>query len=858
VDPLRWQRIGELFAAASLLDDARRIPFLKESCGQDQDLFEQVKALLDIDDQQGLLDSMPIISAIGIPKIVAGRFRIIRYIAEGGMGTVYEAEDLQLQDRVALKTIRPDIASNSQAVERFKQEIRLAKRVTHPNVCRIHDLGTDRSENGTEFLFLTMQFLGGETLSSRIRKGPIPPDEALPLIEDMADALSAAHQAEVIHRDFKSGNVILVPSAQRTCAVVTDFGLARGVNDGASRSGLVGTVDYMAPEQIIGGEITPATDIYAFGVVIYEMVTGQLPFTGDSKGSVVKKHLNDEPQPPRALAPHLDANWNEAILGCLRKLPGERFQSAAEVKAAVLRSATPPWRVGKQHAMLITLFVVFLIAMVALLRSSQAWMDLVPAKQHTPSEAHIQLPITSIAVLPLESFSGNREQAYFADGMTEELINSLSRIGALRVISRTSVMNYKGGHKALRDIARELNVDAVVEGTVQQSRGHVKISANLVDAREDRNLWGHSYEGEMRNVLGLQSDVAQAIASEIQVRLSPDESAGFTARRTVDPLAYDLYLRGLYFLNKRTPEDLRKALDEFGKAVERDPNFAESWAAVADSYTLLADLGMVAPRQAMPLAEAAAKRALELDNSLAQAHASLGIIRWMYDWDSASAGDEFARAVALNPNYATGHEWRGISLSLTGKFSEAIKEMQRAQELDPLSLPIRVNTARCYYYARRYDEATKLLTQLEQEEPSFWMVPAALGATYLVNGRLDDAIQALERARKISPSALRNLGALGDAYGRIGQQRQALAIVAELDTLSHTRYVPAIYGALVNIGIGDKTRIFTLLNKAFHERSEWMMELDIEPEFDPLRDDARFDALLRRVSAAKKAPKWGR
>jgi serine/threonine protein kinase len=337
VDPPRWQRIGELFAMARLMDGERRIAFLKENCGPDQDLFEHVKSLLDIDNQQGLLDSRPTASTLGIPQLVGSRFRIIRYIAEGGMGTVYEAEDLQLHDHVALKTIRPEIASDPKAVERFKQEIRLGKRVTHPNVCRIHDLGTDRSHDGTEFLFLTMQFLVGETLSSRIRRGPIPKAEALPLIEDMADALSAAHEAEVIHRDFKSGNVMLVPGVHRTCAIVTDFGLARGIRDGASRWGLVGTVDYMAPEQIMGGEIAPATDIYALGVVMYEMVTGRRPFTGDSREDVAQKHLHDEPQPPRELSPHLDANWNEAILGCLRKLPSERFQSAAEVKEALVQ-----------------------------------------------------------------------------------------------------------------------------------------------------------------------------------------------------------------------------------------------------------------------------------------------------------------------------------------------------------------------------------------------------------------------------------------------------------------------------------------------------------------------------------------
>jgi serine/threonine protein kinase len=592
VDPLLWKRIGDLFAAARLLDRESRTAFLKENCGQDQELFEQVMSLLEVDGQPGALDSAPTVSALRVPQVIAGRFRIIRYIAEGGMGTVYEAEDVTLHDRVALKTIRPDIVSHPRAVERFKHEILLGKKVTHPNVCRIHDLGIDRTETGAELLFLTMQFLSGETLASRIKRGPIPKIEALPLIEDMADALFAAHQVEVIHRDFKSGNVMLVRGANRTCAVVTDFGLARSLHDNSSRThaGMVGTVDYMAPEQIRGEEITPAADIYALGVVMYEMVTGQRPFLGDSKVTVALKHLNDQPQPPRDLAPHLDPKWEETILGCLRKPPPERFQSAAEVKAALVQNgAKPRMRSPGRRPKL-----VLLVAIAVLIIAIAAGFLLYWRRVALPSQKHIAVlgvptshPIKSIAVLPLASFSADPEQAYFADGMTEELINALSRISALRVISRTSVMNYKDAHKPLAEIARELNVDAVVEGTVQRSAGRVKISADLVDAREDRNIWGHSYEGNLRDVLSLQSEVAQAIASEIQVQLSPEESAALSKRQEVNPHAYETYLRALYLWNKRTPENLRSALDEFKKAVDQDPASALAWAGLADSYTML-------------------------------------------------------------------------------------------------------------------------------------------------------------------------------------------------------------------------------------------------------------------------------
>lgn len=352
MDPLLWKRIEELFAAARPLTGEKRLAFLKEHCEQDEDLFNQVLSLLDIDTKPGLLDSKITLTAVRISQVIADRFRIVRLLGAGGMGDVYEAEDLRLHDRVALKITHPEIASDTGIVERFKREILLAKRVTHANVCRIHDLGFDRSENGTEMLFLTMQFLDGETLASRIARGPLSEVEASPLIHDMADGLSAAHQAEVIHRDFKSGNVMLVPAGDRTRAVITDFGLALAVQGvecmSLTRADPVGTVGYMAPEQIKGEKLAPTADIYAFGVVIYEMVTGRRPFTGDSNLAIALKHVNEEPLPPRALAPHLSSHWEKSILHCLRKLPEERFRSVADVKASFAAPLVEPVATGME------------------------------------------------------------------------------------------------------------------------------------------------------------------------------------------------------------------------------------------------------------------------------------------------------------------------------------------------------------------------------------------------------------------------------------------------------------------------------------------------------------------------------
>ena len=853
MDTTLWKRIGELFAAARQRSGDSRITFLKENCGSDQDLFQQVMVLLEADDSAPL-ESLPTVGILPLPEVIAGRFRIIRYVADGGMGTVYEAEDLTLNDRVALKTIRPEIVSDRKTVERFKREISLGKKVTHPNVCRVYDFGVHRSESGEDLLFLTMQFLSGETLASRIKRGPLPIAEALPLIEDMTDALSAAHHAEVIHRDFKSGNVILVNGRSRISAIVTDFGLARGVRDDTSTThiDMAGTVDYMAPEQVRGEEITPLVDIYALGVVMYEMVTGQRPFSGDSRMAVALKQLNDEPRAPRDLVPQLNSNWNDAILGCLKKRPHERFQSAAEVKDALVKGRAKPRELPKFRDSRLMLLPVLALVVVAI--GAWLWFHHMRAAVPSSERPGTSQAVKSIAVLPLTSNFADPEQAYFADGMTQELIDSLSRITALRVISRTSVMNYKDSHKPLTEIARELNVDVVVEGTVERANGRVRISADLVDARADRSFWAHSYEGTIRDVLSLQSEVAQAIANEIRVQVLPEESAAFSKKRSVDPQSYETYLRALYLLNKRTPDALRSALREFQMAIDQDPTSALAWAGLADSYTLLVSQGEVPPREAMPMADAAVKKALQLDNSLAQAHASLAIIDWTYEWDSAGAKEQFARAIELNPSYATAHAWYGLYLNYTGKFEEALQEMQRAQQLDPLSVNIRLNVGRCYYFSRNYDTAIEKLKKVEQEEPDSWIVSTVLGRTYLAKDSLEEAIRKLDYARTLSPTAVLNLGILGDAYGRAGQRRSALQVVDDLDRLSHTRYVPPIYSALVYIGLGDKSRAFEFLDKAYAERSEWMVELSGEPEFDPIRRDPQFQALLRRVAEARSNP----
>ena len=709
---------------------------------------------------------------------VFGHYRLIEQVGAGGMGIVFRARDEQLHRDVAVKIMPPGLFDNhatrngsggrrwpsvASITRTLLWRLTSARRTGRLPSHRIHPWTRARRE------------VGGQ---------PLPQKTVLELGVQMMSGLEAAHRAGVIHRDLKPGNMRLSSDEQLK---ILDFGLAKvigPIDESAdtvsldSKVSASGTLPYMAPELLRAEPADARVDIWAAGAVLYEMATGKRAFPDRQPSLVIDAILHYDPVRPTLVNSKLTVPLEALILKALDRDPDRRYQSARELRVDLARllsgsnlegcsladEATPPipppvTRHTKRWPLFFFALAVVLIILIG---------GVVIRRKLGASRS--QLTIHSIAVLPFTDVSPGGGQEYFAEGVTEELINDLSGIGALRVISRNSAMKYKGLHKGLPEIARELNVDAVVEGTVQRSENRVKISAALVDTREDRNIWGHSYQGDLRDVLSLQSDVAQAIASEIQVQLSPEESAILSRRRPVNPQAYETYLHALYLWNRRTPQDLRSALDEFKKAIDQDPSSALAWAGLADSYIMLSIEGELAPHDAMPLAEAAAKRALQLDNSLAQAHASLAITAWTYQWDAFGAGKEFARAIELNPSYAIGHEWYGMYLNYRGRFEEALREMQRAQELDPLSVVIRVNVARCYYYSRQYDTAVDMLKRVKQEDPLSWIVPAILGQSYLVSGKVEEAIHELDTARKLSPATVRNLGVLGDAYGRAGKR----------------------------------------------------------------------------------------
>jgi eukaryotic-like serine/threonine-protein kinase len=770
VDPLDWERISEMFAQARLLAGESRIAFLKEHCGQDQELFKQVLSLLEVADRPGPLDSTGTVSMLSVPEVVAGRFRIIRYIAEGGMGTVFEAEDLTLNDLVALKTIRPEIVSNPKAVERFKREILLGKKITHPNICRIYDIGVDRSPTGQEFLFLTMQYLNGETLASRIKRGPLPEAEALPLVEDMADALSAAHQADVIHRDFKSGNVMLVSGANRTCAVVTDFGLARGIHDDSSQTqtGMVGTVEYMAPEQIRGKELTPAADVYALGVVMYEMVTGHRPFTAESKVTVAMKHLHDEPQPPRVLAPHLGPSWDQTILRCLKKKPGERFQTAAEVKAALVQGGTrtPSW-LGRGFAnqgmsartkMLAAGAVIAAMIFVSLL--------LVPAIGERLRGVLFSSSEKHIAVLPLEVVGGNLETQALGDGLMDSLAGRLSNLDVgnktLWVVPASEVRSRKVTDPSAA--RREFGATIVVKGSFERDNSAARLKLTLIDPKNMRAIGFVEAESQTGDLAALQDEAVTRLGRLINISVREPAVRGSATPAT--HAAYENYLTAVGYMQRYDRlGNLDLAIAALHKSLAADDRFALGYAKLGEAYRLKYELDH--DQQWVKKALDYCEKAIELDAHLSTASVTLAKIHEL-SGQHELAVQEFRKALDNDPRDAAALNGLAYAYEHAGHVAEAEQSLQRAAALRP-DVWDGYNELGNFY-----DRQGKFAQSIDQYKKALRLTPdnatvyANLGATYMDTGDpalFADAASALTRSLELNSNNYYVYANLGFLYG---------------------------------------------------------------------------------------------
>ncbi len=784
-----------------------------------------------------------------------GHYRIVAKMGAGGMGEVYGARDERLERDVALKILPAGVFADEPVRKRFRKEALALSKLNHPNIATIYDFDTD---SGIDFL--AMEHVLGETLAQKVASGALPEKEVVALGGQIAEALEEAHEHGIVHRDLKPGNIMVTPKGR---AKVLDFGLAKLLRPVGNMTtaetlsetkGVAGTLLYMAPEQLQGEPVDARSDIFSFGVVLYEMATGQRPFREALTSRLTDAILHQSPVPPRALNPRTSPGLERIILKCLEKDPESRYQSAKEIAVDLRRLApsisaavVPPSaaltirrravRVAETAAAAVVVLALFLIGLnVGKLR------ERLLGRARPPR-------IESLAVLPFANLSNDPQQDYFADGMTEVLITNLARIRALRVISRTSVLQYKGVKKSLPEIARELEVEAAIEGSVQRFGDRVRITVELIYAPKDRPLWAETYDRGLRDVLALQSEIAQTIAREIRIQLTPQEQAHLAATRPVNTQALEAYLKGRFFWNKRTPEGFQRSLEYFQEAIKMDAGYAQAYSGLSDTYTLLQNYGLLSPEEAYPRAKAAALKALELDETLAEAHTSLAGVLEDYDWDWSGAEREYKRAIELNPNYETAHQWYGILLSSLGRHEEALAQVKRARELAPTSPRINTDMGWVLYETRLYDEAIAKAQGTLELDPDFAPAHSLLGWAFLRKNRCTEAIAEFQKVAALSRDNTANLSAIAYAYAKAGQRVAALRTLNELKHQSEHGSVPSYQMAIVYAGLGEKEKALESLEKAYAgERDKWLGFLKVDPSFDPLRSDLRFKSLLQRMN----------
>jgi serine/threonine protein kinase/Tfp pilus assembly protein PilF len=770
-----------------------------------------------------------IISPTTERRTVAGKYRIIEKLGEGGMGVVFKAEDQRLKRTVALKFMPLELTKDHEAKERFIREAQAAAALSHPNICTIHEIDEEEGKS-----FIVMEYVEGMSLREKITEGPLGIPETLNIAIQAAQGLNEAHKKGIIHRDIKSANIMLTAEGQ---SKIMDFGLAKvtGASMITKEAKTMGTVAYMSPEQTQGEAVDHRTDIWSLGVVLYELLTGRLPFKGEHEQALIYSILNKDARPMVSPRSEVPKELEHVVAKVLQKNPNERYQHVGALldDLHAIAKGLEPFRLKEitKRILKARKSYLFPAAAVFIIFLAVAGLVLFTGR----SEA-----IDSIAVLPMENLSGNSDQEYFSDGMTEELITYLGKIGALRVISRQSVMQYKASEKLLPEIAQELNVDAVVEGTVAQFEEKVRITARLVEATTDRQLWADSYERNLQVVPALWSEVAQTIAREIEVALTPEEEQRIMKTQTVNPEAYDAFLKGRYFRAKETPEGLKKALVYLNQAIEIDPTYAPAYAGLAEAYSVLPSFGLLLPKDVDAKAEDAAKKALELDDTIAEAHTILAYQKFTYYWDWAGAEKAFKRALELFPANEVTRRRYALYLSRVGRHEEALTEMKRAIELDPISITQNTTSlGKLFYYARRYDQAIEQFRKTIDLDPMTSVAQIYLAASYVQTSKFEDALEASRKA-----GIYASIG-ICVTHAAAGRKEEAQRMIAELISEWGAR-IPT-FVAWAYASLGEKDKAFDWLEKGYDQHDFFIHHLKVEPSFDPLRSDPRFQDLLHRM-----------
>lgn len=797
------------------------------------------------------------------------------------MGEVYLAEDTKLDRKVALKILPSDFAVDNDRMARFVREAKSASALNHPNIITIYEIG---ESEGTHFI--ATEFIQGETLHKRLQHDPLNLKTALDTAIQITSALDAAHRAGIVHRDIKPDNVMIRPDG---LVKILDFGIAKlaesrpvGSDEEAATAlkqqstnpgTIVGTANYMSPEQARGREIDARSDLFSFGLVFYELLTGKRAFAGENALDVIGAILHKEPTPPNQLRPDLPAEVERIVNKTLRKETDDRYQTARDlltdlkdvrreldfqdklertVAPESLDAKTQPVSAASTYApatssaefiargiqthKVTTALVSFLL--LALLGSGLWFFYLRRSANNGP--------IQSIAVLPFENKSGNSDSEYLSDGLAESLIYRLSQLPNLKVSPTSAVMRYKGKEVDAQKVAADLGVQAVMSGRMTQRGDNLSISVELIDAANNKILWGEQYERKMADLLETQREIATAISEKLQLKLSGENSKGITKRYTDSNEAYQLYLKGRFIWNKRTGDSLKRAVEFYNQAIEKDPGFALAYSGLAESYVLFSNYDVASPKDSMPQAKAAALRALELDESLAGAHTALGWYLTQYEYDQVGAERELKRAIELDPKYATAHQWYAQLLANLKRFDEAQAEMRRALESDPLSPVVSFNVGWQLILARRYEEALKEFEHTISLFPDFKLSPGACWATYNM-GALDRAIEECRKAREVVPDAF-NTGYLALVLGRAGHLDEARKLLEELKSDSSKRTVPSMAIAFAYMGLNQKEEALATLEKEVNEHGYWANGFAVQPELDEFRSDPRFKALIKRMN----------
>ena len=758
-----------------------------------------------------------------IGSIFLGRYLIIEELGKGGMGSVYKVLDKEVDEKIALKLLNPEVASNEKTIIRFRNELKTARKISHKNVCRIYDLS-----KGQGIYYITMEYVSGDDLKHVVRMmGQLSIGKALFIAKQICEGLIQAHKKGIVHRDLKPQNIMLDRDGN---ALIMDFGIAcsletKGVTDTGM---MIGTPEYMSPEQVEGKEADYRSDIYSLGVILYEMVTGRIPFDGETALSIALKHKNETPRDPKEFNNKIPEDFSQMILKCMEKTAESRYQTAKEFLSELNR-------IEKN------------------MPTSERFMPIEEPEMGTFEEEEEEEELEeielkkSIAVLPFADLSLEKDQEYFCDGMAEEIINALTGIEKLRVVARNSSFSFKGADVKTRKIGRTLYVETLLDGRVRKADSKLHITAQLIKVSDGSNLWSKKYERELADVFAIQDEILLEIMEKLEVKLNEKEKKLLLKHHPEDVEAYDLYLSGRSFLNKEIGNVMEKAVLYFKAAIKRVPDYAQAYAGLALSYIRQGLWDYMPPKDAYPKAKKAAEKAIEIDETLAEAHYSLGVVKMLYDWDWKGAEKELNKAIELCPNYADAYDGYAAYLSATGKLNEAIAEAEKAVDLDPLSWYLNANLGMYLLRAKRLKDSKERFRKILDIGSIHPHMHRMMGQVYLLDSKYDVGLAEIKKALDMSGNSPMMLGGLGWGYAVAGRRAEAQKVLEELKKRSEGEYIRPYYFAQIYSGLGEKDLAFKWLVKAYEQSDISLATILVDETLDNLRSDSRFNLILQKM-----------